>query len=73
MITETIAIAGMTCNHCIKSVDEAIKMLPVDKYEVKLGSLLIGYDIEKLTKEQIIHAIQNSGYEIISTINNGKS
>ncbi len=68
MTAETIKISGMTCNHCVKSVDEAIKQLPIEKHEVKIGSLYVEYDSEKLTKEQIINAIEASGYEIT---NNG--
>lgn len=66
MKTETIKISGMTCNHCVKSVDEAIKQLPVEKYEVKIGSLYVEYDPKKLTKEQIINAVEDSGYEIVN-------
>ena len=66
MISETINIAGMTCSHCIKSVDEAIKMLPVDKYEVKLGSLYIEYNPEKIERNEIINAISVSGYDVVN-------
>lgn len=65
MQKETIKISGMTCNHCIKSVEDAIKQLPVNKYEVELGSLYVEYDQEKLTEQQISEAIEESGYEII--------
>lgn len=68
MKTETIKISGMTCNHCVKSVDEAIKQLPVEKYEVKIGSLFVEYNPEKLTKQQIITTVEDIGYEIT---NNG--
>lgn len=66
MISETINIAGMTCSHCIKSVDEAIKMLPVDKYEVKLGSLYVEYNPDKIERNEIINAISESGYDLIN-------
>jgi len=66
MITETINIAGMTCNHCIKSVDEAIRKLPVDKYEVKLGSLYVEYNPEKIGRNEIINAITESGYNVVN-------
>jgi copper chaperone len=66
MITETINISGMTCNHCIKSVDEAIKMLPVDKYEVKLGSLYVEYNPDKIERNEIINAVSDSGYVVVN-------
>ncbi len=67
MITETINIAGMSCNHCIKSIDEAIKKLPVDKYEVKLGSLYVEYNSEKIERNEIINAISDSGFDVINS------
>ena len=66
MVKEEIKINGMTCNHCIKSVDEAIKMLPVDKYEVKLGSLYVEYNPEKIEKSEIINAISDSGFDVVN-------
>ena len=66
MIAETINISGMTCNHCIRSVDEAIKTLPVDKYEVKLGSLYIEYNSEKIERNEILDAIAESGFNVIN-------
>ncbi|MBZ0204059.1 MAG: cation transporter [Ignavibacteria bacterium] len=66
MISETIIIAGMTCNHCIKSVDEAVKMLPLDKYEVKLGSLYVEYNSEKIERNEILDAITESGFDVIN-------
>lgn len=65
MQAETIKITGMSCNHCVKSVEDAIKQLPADKYEVKIGSLYVEYDQAKLTKQQIIKTIEESGYEVI--------
>ncbi|HMQ78750.1 MAG: heavy-metal-associated domain-containing protein [Ignavibacteria bacterium] len=66
MITETINIAGMTCDHCIKSIDEVIKKLPVDKYEVKLGSLYVEYNSEKIERKEILDAITESGFDVIN-------
>lgn len=66
MTIETIEISGMTCNHCIKSVEEAIKLLPVEKYEVKLGSLYVEYNPEKIERLVIINAISDSGYDVIN-------
>ncbi len=63
---ETINIEGMTCNHCIKSVDEAIKLLPVDKYEVTLGSLYVEYNPEKIERSEIINAISDSGFDVVN-------
>lgn len=68
MITETLNISGMTCNHCVKSVEEAMKSLQVEKYEVKIGSLYVEYDPAKVTNAQIVKTIEDNGYEIINKI-----
>lgn len=65
MQAETFKITGMSCNHCVKTVEEAIKRLPVELHEVKTGSLYVEYDPEKLSKELIVQAIEDSGYEVI--------
>jgi copper chaperone len=63
-MANTFKISGMTCNHCIKSIDEAIKQLSVEKYDVRMGSLYVEYNPEKLTKEQIVNAIEEAGYKV---------
>jgi copper chaperone len=68
MREENIKIQGMTCNHCVKSVESALRALPVEKYEVKIGSTYVEYDPVKLTKEQITDSIEDIGYEIINNI-----
>jgi len=63
-MTYTFKVAGMTCNHCIKSVEEVIKLLPVEKYDVNIGFLYVEYDTVKVSKEEIMNAIKDIGYEI---------
>lgn len=66
MQAETIKIIGMSCDHCVKSIGEAVKKLPVEKYEVKLGSLYIEYNPEKIERNEIINAISESGYDVVN-------
>jgi copper chaperone CopZ len=66
MIKEEFKLSGMSCSHCIKSVESALSGLPVEKYEVKQGSAYVEYDPEKLSKKQITDAIENMGYEVIN-------
>lgn len=65
LTSETIKISGMSCNHCVSSVEEALKQLQVEKYNVKIGSVKVEYNSEKLTKAEIMNAIEESGYEVI--------
>lgn len=65
MQAEIIKVSGMSCVHCIKSVENAVKKLPVEKHEVKMASLYVEYDPLKVSKEQIVLSIEDSGYEVI--------
>lgn len=65
MIKEEIKLSGMSCSHCVKSVESALSVLPVEKYDVKQGSAYVEYDPEKLSKKQITDAIEDAGYEVI--------
>lgn len=66
MKAETIKISGMSCDHCVKSIREAVQKLPVEKYEVNLGSLYIEYNPEKIERNEIINAISDSGYDVVN-------
>jgi copper chaperone CopZ len=61
--TETIKVTGMTCGHCQKFVSNTIKDLPgVSEVEVMLdgAAAKVVYDDQKVTKEQIIKAVNNT-------------
>jgi copper chaperone len=61
----SLAIRGMSCGHCVKSVDQALKALPgvqVDRVEV--GSAVVGYDPAQIKPEQIASAISEEGYQV---------
>lgn len=53
----------MSCGHCVKSVEEALKNLPLEKYKVEIGSASVEFDEDKISKEKIINAINETGYE----------
>jgi copper chaperone len=69
MKKESIKISGMSCLHCVKSVENALKELPIEKFEVQINLLDIEYDDSKVTREQIIKAIEEAGYEELSNNN----
>lgn len=69
MIKEKIKVNGMSCSHCIKTVEEALDFLPIETCEVKIGNLYVEYNEEEITKKEIISAIENCGYQIINNDN----
>jgi copper chaperone len=66
MKKEIIKISGMSCNHCVKSVEDAIKALPVEKYHVTINLLDVEYDELKISHQQISEAIEEEGYTVIN-------
>lgn len=64
MIKETIKISGMSCSHCVKSVEKEVSKLALERFEVSIGELKVEYAAEKVSREQIIEAVQEAGYAV---------
>ena len=61
---ETIKISGMSCNHCVKSVEKELSKLPLQRYSVKINLAEVEYDESKVSHEEITDAIEEAGYEV---------
>ncbi len=63
MIT-TIAIAGMSCAHCVRAVFTALGGVPgVSRADVSIGKAVIEHD-GTVSPEAISEAISIAGYEV---------
>jgi copper ion binding protein len=63
MTTLEISIEGMSCNHCVAAVSEALGDLPgVNVEKVDIGSARVSYQPEKVSPEQIVLAVEDAGY-----------
>jgi copper chaperone CopZ len=63
--TVTLAVKGMTCFFCARPVKKALEKLPGvsgAKVSYKKGEAVVEYDPEKVTPEQMIEAINKTGY-----------
>ncbi len=66
-ITE-ITVEGMSCNHCVNSVKQAVGALAgVNIVDVDLGTkkVTVDFDPEKVTGKAIFDAIEDQGYDVI--------
>jgi P-type Cu+ transporter len=64
--TIIIKITGMTCHSCVGHIEHAIKKLPgIHTVSVSLVAekAEIGFDDEKVNKQQILDAIKKTGYK----------
>ena len=64
----TMKIEGMTCGHCVASVNNALKSLDgVQVEQVKVGSASIAFDPARTSNDTIARAIADEGYAVVST------
>jgi copper ion binding protein len=66
MTRTTIAVDGMTCNGCVRSVTNAISQVPgVSKVDVSLAgkSATVDYDAASTTAAAIVAAIEGAGFD----------
>ncbi|MBO8138080.1 MAG: heavy-metal-associated domain-containing protein [Desulfotomaculum sp.] len=69
MTEEKIKVNGMSCGHCTAAVEKALRALPgVEKAAANLEekSVTVTYDPGKTSREGIIKAIEEEGYEVYS-------
>jgi copper chaperone len=62
----TIKIGGMSCEHCVKAVTNAVRALPgVGKVAVSLqaNTADVEYDMDKISLAAIKSAIAEEGYD----------
>ena len=62
-------VDGMICGHCEIAVQDAVRKLPgINKVKAskRKKEAEIDYDASLVSLEQIIHAINDTGYRVIS-------
>ena len=63
----TLSVKGMSCGHCVKSVEGSVGELNgVQHVEVNLSEakVTVEFDQNKVSLESIIEAIDDQGYEV---------
>ncbi len=61
-----ILIDGMTCQHCVKRVTQALENAGVEEADVDIGMATILFDENKTNLEKIKRAIEDAGYKLKS-------
>ncbi len=64
MKTSEFIIDGMSCNHCVMAVKKELSKIPVESFEVQIGSAKVNYDESKVQNEQIERAIEEAGFKV---------
>jgi copper chaperone CopZ len=69
-VTQTYAISGMTCEHCVRAVTDELSALPgVDEVRVDLpaGTATI-VSAGPLPLESVRGAVDEAGYELVAGV-----
>lgn len=65
----TLRIGGMSCDHCLRAVQGALKAIPgVEIDAVNIGSATVTIDPAKTKVDQLIAAIDDLGYEVLEPV-----
>ena len=58
-------VKGMSCGHCVNSIEGALKSLGVQgDVNLENGTVTVVYDENKVTLERIKETIEEQGYEV---------
>ena len=64
MTSLTLKIDGMSCGHCVMSVQKALRALDgVQVEQVQVGSAQLRFDPATRNVDDILNAIRDAGYE----------
>lgn len=61
----TMTIEGMSCQHCVRAVDAALREVPGVAVEaVGVGSATVALDPAATSREAVADAVRDAGYEV---------
>ncbi|WP_425807331.1 heavy metal translocating P-type ATPase [Desulfitobacterium sp. Sab5] len=71
-----LKVLGMTCEHCVRRVSKALESLPgIEEVKVSLDEEKAGFnwDNSLIERQEIIRAIEEAGYEVSNSEEEGSS
>lgn len=66
MANATLKVEGMTCGHCVSSVEKALVQAGASgKVDLASKKVSVQYDEAKVTLDSIKAAIEDQGYDVV--------
>ncbi|MCQ6563832.1 copper ion binding protein [Paenibacillus mendelii] len=66
MTNQTLQVEGMSCNHCVISIEGALQGIGAKgKVDLASNTVDVSYDENGLTIEAVKEAIEEQGYEVV--------
>lgn len=61
-----LKVEGMSCGHCVKSVEDALKNVgAAGTVDLSAKTITVQYDESKLNLDAIKTAIEDQGYDVV--------
>lgn len=61
-----LKVEGMSCGHCVNSVEGALKQIgAVGKVDLQCGKVDVTFDESNITVEKVKEAIEEQGYNVV--------
>lgn len=62
----TLQVEGMSCNHCVNSVEGALKQLGASaQVDLSAKTVIVEYNESSTTLAAIKEAIEDQGYDVV--------
>ncbi|UVI33792.1 copper ion binding protein [Paenibacillus spongiae] len=66
MTKQTLQVQGMSCNHCVNSIEGALQEIGAKgKVDLANNTVEISYDENMISFEAVKDAIEEQGYEVV--------
>ena len=66
MEKKTIWVNGMSCNHCVMSIEKALKNMGVNAaVNLNEKTVVVEFDPAKVTLDKIAAEIEDQGYDVV--------
>jgi len=66
MATVTLQVKGMSCGHCVQSVQNALKEIgAAGTVDLASGKVTVEYEEGKVSLEALKEAIEDQGYDVV--------
>jgi copper chaperone len=63
--TDTLQITGMSCGHCVRTVQEALEDVEgAEVLGVEVGSARVRYDPARVRRERLVEAVEGAGFGV---------
>ena len=64
MTEKKYSIAGMSCKHCVKSLEIELSEIDLESVQVDVGQIIIKFDETKISDFEIVKAVEEAGFKV---------